>query len=137
MSLAEKDDIANEVIEKFKEVQRKKVLGDYRSPTVHVSHLTQPCIRRSWYDFHEPPTKPDYSSICNFFAGTILHENAPLSKRNEVPLGANIRTMKPIKSKEVTDLNKYDCVTGTVDDIIEREGDIVIIDKKTYIIKEY
>ena len=132
MSLAEKDDIANEVIEKFKEVQRKKVLGDYRSPTVHVSHLTQPCIRRSWYDFHEPPTKPDYSSICNFFAGTILHENAPLSKRNEVPLGANIRTMKPIKSKEVMDLNKYDCVTGTVDDIIEREGDIVIIDKKTY-----
>ena len=132
MSLAEKDDIANEVIEKFKEVQRKKVLGDYRSPTVHVSHLTQPCIRRSWYDFHEPPTKPDYSSICNFFAGTILHENAPLSKRNEVRLGANIRTMKPIKAKEVTDLNKYDCVTGTVDDIIEREGDIVIIDKKTY-----
>ena len=79
MSLAEKDDIANEVIEKFKEVQRKKVLGDYRSPTVHVSHLTQPCIRRSWYDFHEPPTKPDFSSICNFFAGTILHENAPHS----------------------------------------------------------
>ena len=67
MSLQEKDDIANEVIDKFKEVQEKKVLGDYRSPTVHVSHLTQPCIRRSWYDFHEPSKKPDYSSICNFF----------------------------------------------------------------------
>ena len=36
MSLQEKDDIANEVIDKFKEVQEKKVLGDYRSPTVHV-----------------------------------------------------------------------------------------------------
>ena len=31
MSLGEKDEIANEVINKFKEVQKKKVTSDYRS----------------------------------------------------------------------------------------------------------
>ena len=128
----EADNIAREVEEKFKEVQKKKVTRGGRSNNVHVSHLTQPCIRRSWYDFHEDPSPLTYDSICNFFAGTILHENAPLSKRNEVPVGANVRTMKPIKAKEINDINKYDCVTGTVDDIIEREGDIIIIDKKTF-----
>ena len=125
------DDIAENVINRFKAVQKKKVTGEYRAPTVHVSHLVGECMRKPWYDFHEEKPPLDYSSICNFFAGTILHENAPLSKRNEVPLGANIRTMKPIKSEDVNDTNLFDCVTGTVDDIIEFEGDIIITDKKT------
>ena len=110
----EADEIAKEVEDKFKEVQKKKVTSGGRSNNVHVSHLTQPCIRKSWYDFHEKPSPLTYDSICNFFAGT------------------NVRTMKPVKAKDINDINKYDCVTGTVDDIIEREGDIIIIDKKTF-----
>ena len=125
------DDIAEEIINRFKEVQKKKVIGDIRSPTVHVSHLVGDCMRKPWYDFHEKKPPLDYSSICNFFAGTILHENSPLSKRNEVSLGANIRTMMPIKPKDVTPDILFDCVTGTVDDIIEFEGNIIITDKKT------
>ena len=49
----EADNIAREVEEKFKEVQRKKVTREGRSKNVHVSHLTQPCIRKSWYEGKE------------------------------------------------------------------------------------
>ena len=38
----EADNIAREVEDKFKEVQKKKVTGGGRSKNVHVSHLTQP-----------------------------------------------------------------------------------------------
>ena len=126
------NDIKDDVIERFKQVQSKKVRGGKRSKTVHASHLTQECDRRPWYDFRNDPEPISYNSICNFFAGTILHENAKLGNRNEVHLAGNIRTMKKINVKDINQYNIYDCVTGTADDILEYEGDIVIADKKTF-----
>jgi len=126
------NDIKDDVIERFKQVQAKKVRGGKRSKTVHASHLTQECDRRPWYDFRNDPEPLSYSSISNFFLGTILHENAKLGNRNEIHLAGNIRTMKKINTKDINQYNIYDCVTGTADDILEYEGDIVIADKKTF-----
>ncbi len=128
----DKDKISKEVEERFKKLQEKKVKGGKRSKTVHASHITGECVRRPWYDFRETPEPLTYDSICNFWAGTILHENAPLGGRNEVPLSANIKTMQPIGKKDINDYNLFDCITGTADDILEFEGDIVIADKKTF-----
>jgi len=124
-------DISNHIVEQFKKAQNDKVLGRERSDTVHVSHVTGDCMRKTWYDFHLPEKPLSYSSICNFYLGTILHENVSLGGRNEVPLGANIRTMEPIEIKGIGKENFYDCLTGTIDDILEIDGETVIVDKKT------
>ncbi len=125
-------DIKEDVINRFKKLQEKKVKSGKRSKTVHASHLTQECDRRPWYDFRNDPEPLSYNTICNFFNGTILHENAVLGKRNEIHLAANIRKMEKISTKDIGIYNIYDCVTGTADDLLEYEGEIVIADKKTF-----
>ena len=124
-------EISNHIIEQFKKAQQDKVLNGERSETVHVSHLTIPCMRKTWYDFHQPQKPLSYATICNFYLGTILHENISLGGRNEVPLAANIRTMKPVEINDIGKDDFYDCLTGTIDDILEIGNETVIVDKKT------
>ena len=124
-------EISRHIISQFKRVQEEKVSYNERSKAVHVSDLTPTCMRKSWYNFHQPDIPLDYYSISNFFLGTILHENVALGKRNEVTLSANIRNMQPIKENKIGKENFYDCVTGSIDDIIEFNGDTIIVDKKT------
>ena len=124
-------EISNHIIEQFKRAQQDKVLSGERSDTVHVSQLTIPCMRKTWYDFHQEQKPLSYATICNFYLGIILHENISLGGRNEVPLSANIRTMKPIEIKDINKDNFYDCLAGIVDDILEINGEPVIVDKKT------
>lgn len=126
------DDISTQITQRFKNVQRQKVTSGKRSETVHVSHLTIPCMRKTWYDLNGPKLQLDDTSICNFFLGTILHENCSLGGRNEVPVSANIRTMQSVKPENIDVSNFYDCVTGTIDDIIELDdGQTILVDKKT------
>ncbi len=124
--------LGEEVIRRFKEAQKRVVTQDKRSNTVHASHITGDCMRRTWYDFREKPESLSVESIANFYVGQILHKNASLGKKNEVHYSANIRTMKPIPTKEINDINRFDCVTGTADDLIEFEGNLIIADKKTW-----
>ena len=125
-------DIAEDVIARFKKLQERKVKKGKRSKTVHVSHITGECDRRPWYDFRNDPEPLSYNSITNFWMGTVLHENATLGKRNEIHLAANIRKMEKVEVKDIGIYNIYDCVTGTADDLLEYEGDVVIADKKTF-----
>jgi len=122
---------SNFIIDQFKKVQSNKVLNSERTRAVHVSNLTETCMRKSWYEFHQPELPIDYPSICNFFLGTILHENVELGERNEVPVSANLRTMEPMNAEEINEQNFYDCVTGTIDDLVDIDGETIIVDKKT------
>lgn len=122
---------SNFIIDQFKKVQSNKVLSSERTRTVHVSTLIGSCMRKPWYEFHQPELPVDYQSICNFFLGTILHENVELGKRNEVPVSANMRTMTPLKAGEINKQNFYDCITGTIDDLVDVDGETIIVDKKT------
>lgn len=122
---------SNFIIDQFKKAQSDKVLSSERTYAVHVSNLTGACMRKPWYEFHQPEQPVDYASICNFFLGTILHENVELGERNEVPVSANIRTMTPINAGEINDENFYDCITGTIDDLVDVDGETIIVDKKT------
>ena len=124
--------LGEEVIRRFKEAQKVVVTQDKRSRTVHASNLTGPCMLQTWYSFRQDPEPLSAQSIANFYVGQILHKNAKLGKKNEVHYGANIRTMKPIATKDINDINLYDCVTGTADDLIEWEGNLIIADKKTW-----
>ena len=40
--------------------------------------------------------------------------------------------MKPIDPKKINPINFFDCISGKVDDIVEIDGEKVIVDKKTY-----
>jgi len=124
--------LGEEIIRRFKEAQKVVVTQDKRSRTVHASNLTGPCMLQTWYSFREDPEPLSAQSIANFYVGQILHKNAKLGKKNEVRYSANIRTMKSIPVKDINDINLYDCVTGTADDLIEWEGRLVIADKKTW-----
>jgi len=124
--------LGEEVIKRFREAQKVVVTQQKRSKTVHASSLTGPCILRTWYDFRNDAEPLTAQSIANFYVGQIVHSNAKLGKKNEVHYGANIRTMTPIKTKDINQNNLFDCVTGTCDDLIEFEGDMVIADKKTW-----
>ena len=124
--------LGEEVVRRFKEAQKVVVTQEKRSKTVHASHLTGECILRTWYEFREKPEPLDAKTIANFYVGQILHKNAPLGKKNEVHYACNIRTMKPILTKDIVETNIFDCVTGTADDLIEFEGNLIIADKKTW-----
>src|SRR3989304_3485991 len=125
--------LGEEVIRRFKEAQKQLVVGgEKRSRTVHASHITGACMRKSWYEFREKPEPLSAESIANFYVGQLLHQLTPLAKKNEIKFSANIRTMKPIDVKDINDYNLFDCVTGTADDLIEWEGELVIADKKTW-----
>lgn len=124
--------LGEEVVRRFKEAQKVVVTQEKRSKTVHASQLTGECILRTWYEFREKPEPLTAQSIANFYVGQILHKNASLGKKNEVHYACNIRTMKPIKTKDINDINLFDCVTGTADDLIEWEGNLIIADKKTW-----
>jgi len=125
--------LGEEIVRRFKEAQKQLVVGgEKRSRTVHASHITGACMRKSWYEFREKPEPLSAESIANFYVGQLLHRETPLAKKNEIKFSANIRTMKPIPVKDINENNLFDCVTGTADDLIEWEGDLVIADKKTW-----
>jgi len=124
-------EISDFITKQFREVQKKKVIARERTKAIHVSDLTSPCMRRTWYNFRRPEISLTMDSICNFYLGTLLHEQAVLGGRNEIPLSANITEMKPISATEINQENFNDCVTGTIDDILEINGKTVIVDKKT------
>jgi len=124
-------EISEFITRQFRDVQEKKVTERERAKAIHVSDLTSPCMRRTWYNFRNPETELTLDSICNFYLGTLLHEQAVLGGRNEVPLAANINEMKPMNVSEIDKDNFLHCVTGTIDDILEINGRTVIVDKKT------
>lgn len=124
--------LGEEVVRRFKEAQKVVVTQEKRSRTVHASHLTGECVLKTWYEFREKPEPLTAQSIANFYVGQILHKNASLSKKNEIHYACNIRTMKAIQTKDINDINLFDCVTGTADDLIEFEGNLIIADKKTW-----
>lgn len=128
-----KEEIAEDIVNIFKKVQRDEVTSEGKRTAVHVSALTQ-CIRKAWYGFHaDKPAHLTYDSVCNFFLGHIVHAHTALGGRNEVKLAANIRTMTKIDDPStIVEFNRYDCVVGTADDILEYEGEVVIADKKTF-----
>src|SRR5947209_6094662 len=74
----------------------------------------------------------DYETAAVFRVGTIVHDSITLSKdKNEYKMAGNIREMKPLKPSDITFFNFLDCISGTADDIIEVNGELVIVDKKT------
>ena len=102
-----------------------------RSQSIHVTQINRGCLRQTWYEINTPKPALDYERAAIFRLGNMVHSGLVLDGENEVHLGANVRLMKPIKTKDINSLNFYDCITGTADDILHRNGETIIVDKKT------
>ena len=105
-----------------------------RRTNIHVSDLTSECMRKPWYrlrDYNIPAKT--FEKALPLVHGTMLHECVNLDGvEHELQLAANVRTMMPVdymtKPRKV---DRYDCVQGSIDDIIEIDDEYIICDKKT------
>lgn len=115
---------------------QKSVRGDTshsRPTSIHATTIAGECVRKPFYELTEEYRPPSQETSGIFKLGNIVHDAIILNEEgNEVSVRANIRTMKPIKSKDINSTNFYDCVSGRIDDVINWGGEKVIADKKTY-----
>ena len=81
---------------------------DKRTPGIHVSHLTQDCVRKSFYDIKFPPSI-DRSLLIKFWWGKMAHIQ-PILKHHELTV-------------------KWNDIEGTVDEY----EDGLLVDKKTIV----
>ena len=103
-----------------------------RGKTIHATSITGKCVRKPYYGLTEEEVPIDYESSAVFKVGRMVHSGIQLSEeKNEYKMGGNIRNMTPIDSKRITIVNFFDCITGTADDILDINGELVIVDKKT------
>jgi CRISPR/Cas system-associated exonuclease Cas4 (RecB family) len=117
------------------ELVKSSIMGGERSRSgsIHVTALTGPCMRKPYYEILGEEQTRDYKSMAVMKLGTIVHELIILDKKNnEMALAGNIRKMIPISPKKITPMNFFDCISGKVDDIVNINGELVIVDKKTY-----
>jgi hypothetical protein len=65
-------------------VERKKTEAEKRRGEIHLTDLTSDCLRRVWYDKHDP-LPDDAPDIIRMWQGEVMHE-MPLLKEHELEL---------------------------------------------------
>lgn len=124
--------IETHLLNLVKETIIKDATSGNRAESIHVTQLNRGCLRQTWYEINHPRPKLDFEKAAIFRLGSMVHAGLVLSEDNEVHLGANIRTLEDIKTKDIKKTGKFfDCITGTADDIMTINGEVVIVDKKT------
>jgi CRISPR/Cas system-associated exonuclease Cas4 (RecB family) len=121
-----------QIIDKFKKAVIKKATSGIRSDNIHVTSLTSPCLRRTYYSRKFPKKEPTFEEAGILLFGTMVHENIALDKVTELKLCADIRNKTPIHPSKINKENLYDCIEGSMDDLMEIDGTVYILDKKTF-----
>ena len=117
------------------DILKASVMGSERSrsKTIHCTQITGPCIRKPYYELQGEPQERNYESQVVMKLGTIVHELIVLNENtNEMSLAGNIRNMQYLDPKKINHFNFFDCISGKIDDIVEIDGEPVLVDKKTY-----
>jgi hypothetical protein len=112
-----------------------------RLGVIHVSDLIKPCMRYVMYGKnlpheHKSMTTEDMKSL---FYGQAVHKVTNLSTNpddNELFLAYDYEKDSPLtyeeaKSLPLDDPRQLDIIYGSVDDLLEVDGELVIVDKKT------
>ncbi len=118
-----------------------KVMGTERLGVIHVSDLIKPCMRNVMYAKFVPRqyrqmTTEDMKSM---FYGQAIHQVTNLSTNpedNELFLAYDYVADKGLTYKQAKNIKpdsprQLDIIYGSIDDIIEVDGEIIIVDKKT------
>ena len=128
--LINKNDYLEDIIDDlYEKAIISKELNQESRPTIHVSDLTQECMRKCWYRLNGfQPDKKDFKKALPLVHGTMLHEAVNLGGvEHELSLSANIKFMCPVQAGD----GIYSCVYGSLDDIVEIDDELIICDKKT------
>lgn len=103
--------------------------GEPQRKSIHVSDLTSECMRKAWYRLNDHAVDlKDFKKSLPLVHGTALHEVCNLGGvEHELSMFCNI---KEGRNKEDKD-SLYDCVKGSMDDLVEIDDELIICDKKT------
>jgi len=115
----------------FRRAQIKGLETD-RLDCIHVSDLISPCMRNVIYSKITPEKSSTTEDMKFLYFGQCLHANSNMASKpeyHEMKLLYNWVTdaEQLIVMKE----NKWDYIAGSIDDIIEVDGELIICDKKT------
>lgn len=106
-----------------------------RIDTWHVSDFTSPCLRKSHYGHTQerPPFDKKQGKI--LWLGNVLHEHILLSQINELTMCYDIvedKAYDPVTVIGMSDEEKKNIITGSLDDLLRWKGEWIIGDKKTW-----
>ena len=123
------DELENIIDNLYEQAIINKEASQESRPTIHVSDLTQECMRKCWYRLNGfKPDVKDFKKALPLVHGTMLHEAVNLNGvEHELSLSANILYMCNIDKDDML----YNCVYGSLDDVIEIDDELIICDKKT------
>jgi CRISPR/Cas system-associated exonuclease Cas4 (RecB family) len=132
------DDIRTKVFVAFRNAQLKAMDTD-RAGQLHVSDVIAPCMRKVWYGKNDKGYKSmDTESMRALYFGQIIHSHTELAKPkfHEIEMAYNYVTDKVVDLKKMKDTPLddpiwWDIIIGSLDDLIEIDGEYVICDKKT------
>lgn len=106
-----------------------------RIDTLHVSDFTQECLRKSYYGRTQPKPPFDKIKAKIFWLGNIVHEHALLSQVNELTMCYDVVqdvSYPPMVVMNMSEEEKKNIITGSLDDLINYKGEYIIGDKKTW-----
>jgi CRISPR/Cas system-associated exonuclease Cas4 (RecB family) len=97
--------------------------------SIHVSDLTSECMRKAWYRLNNHAVDlKDFKKSLPLVHGTALHDVCNLGGvEHELSMFCNIKNGKVKVDKD----SIFDCVKGSMDDLIEIDDELIICDKKT------
>jgi len=106
-----------------------KCANDPQRKSIHVSDLTSECMRKAWYRLNDHAVDlKDFKKSLPLVHGTALHDVCNLGGvEHELSMFCNIKENRPKGDKD----SLFDCVKGSMDDLVEIDDELIICDKKT------
>jgi len=118
-----------------------KAMETERLGVIHVTDLIKPCMRYVMYGKFMPDKYKSMSTedVKSMFFGQAVHKVTNLSTNpddNELFLAYNYEKDESVTYEEAALLEKddpvqLDIIYGSIDDLIEVDGELIIVDKKT------
>jgi len=116
-----------------------KGIESERLGVIHVSDLIKECMRYSVYNKIKPMGSSDTQNIRPLYLGQSIHNNSMMASKpewHEMFLAYNYisdtsLSYEECKLMEKDDPRWLDIVLGSVDDLREIDGEIIVCDKKT------
>jgi hypothetical protein len=131
------DDIKDEVFVAYRKAQLK-AMDTERKGQLHVSDVISPCMRKVWYGKHDNDKSMDTESMRALYFGQIIHSHTELAipKFHEIEMAYNYVTDRVVDLEKMKDIPLddpiwWDIIIGSLDDLLEIDGEFVICDKKT------
>lgn len=130
--------LQDDIYFKFRKAQ---VISNWtdRAGTLHVSDVKSECMRNVYYSKKDPNPSMTTEQFRPLWLGQAIHGFSQIAEKDlhEVTLAWDyvhdevVDLEKWKKEVPLTDPRWYDVLIGSIDDIVEYDGQMVIVDKKT------